>query len=118
CRSLDDARRRDRHPPFGRGPTDNPSNETRPDALVPCHPFARLPMGTAMDLNSRPVLQDQMARHILSWPGLIVMLVARSVLAVAAQGLVAAILGMQGSRSPWHDAEMWFPVYGTMIDAG
>jgi membrane protease YdiL (CAAX protease family) len=46
------------------------------------------------------------------------MLLARSVLAVAAQGWAAAFLAGQGSTSPWHDAEAWFPVYGTLIDAG
>lgn len=25
---------------------------------------------------------------------------------------------MQGSASPWHDAEVWFPVYAAPIDAG
>lgn len=46
------------------------------------------------------------------------MLCARSVLAVAAQGLVAAILALQGAASPWQEAEPWFPVYATLIDAG
>lgn len=68
------------------------------------------------DLNSRPVLQDR--RALLSWQGLIIMLFARSACAVAAQGLAAGILMTQGSGSPWQDAERWFPVYATMIDAG
>lgn len=46
------------------------------------------------------------------------MLVARSVLAVAVQGLAAALLAGQSSISPSHDAEIWFPVYDTLIDAG
>ncbi len=71
-----------------------------------------------MDPNSPSALQDRLTRRLFSWPGLVVMLFARSVLAVVAQGLVAAILARQGSASSWRDAEVWFPVYGTLIDAG
>jgi membrane protease YdiL (CAAX protease family) len=35
-----------------------------------------------------------------------------------AQGLVAAVFALGGSHKPWHDAEPWLPVYGTLIDAG
>lgn len=46
------------------------------------------------------------------------MLFARTVFAVAAQAVVAAILFLRASPAPWHDAEPWLPVYGTLIDAG
>jgi len=46
------------------------------------------------------------------------MLFARSAFAVAAQGIVAAIFALRSSPVPWHDAEPWLPVYGTLIDAG
>jgi membrane protease YdiL (CAAX protease family) len=46
------------------------------------------------------------------------MLFARSACAVAAQGLVAAIFALRSSPTPWHAAEPWLPVYGTLIDAG
>jgi hypothetical protein len=46
------------------------------------------------------------------------MLLARPVFAVLAQGLVAALLSLQGSAAPWRDAAAWFPVYATLIDAG
>ena len=46
------------------------------------------------------------------------MLFARSVCALAAQALVAAIFALRSSPTPWHDAEPWLPVYGTLIDAG
>ena len=35
-----------------------------------------------------------------------------------AQALVAAIFALRSSPTPWHDAEPWLPVYGTLIDAG
>jgi membrane protease YdiL (CAAX protease family) len=46
------------------------------------------------------------------------MLWARSVLAVIAQGLVAAIYAVHGSDAAWHEAERWMPVYGSLIDLG
>jgi membrane protease YdiL (CAAX protease family) len=46
------------------------------------------------------------------------MLFARIACAVAAQAVVAAVFALRGSPTPWHDAEPWLPVYGTLIDAG
>jgi hypothetical protein len=46
------------------------------------------------------------------------MLFARAALGVGAQAVVAAIFAWRGSPTPWHDAEPWLPVYGTLIDAG
>jgi uncharacterized protein len=46
------------------------------------------------------------------------MLFARSAFAVMAQALVAIIFALRSSPTPWHDAEPWFPVYATLIDAG
>ena len=46
------------------------------------------------------------------------LLFARSVFAVVAQGLVAAIYMTHGSVTPWRDAGTWLPLYGTSIDAG
>ena len=46
------------------------------------------------------------------------MLFARGACAVAAQAVVAIILVMRASPTPWRDSEPWLPVYGTLIDAG
>jgi hypothetical protein len=54
----------------------------------------------------------------LTWRGPVLMLVARSAFAVMAQALVAIIFALRSSPAPWHDAEPWMPVYGTLIDAG
>lgn len=55
---------------------------------------------------------------MLPWPGLVLVLLARPALAVAAQGLVALVFAAQGSAQAWRDAEPWLPVYGTLIDMG
>ena len=54
----------------------------------------------------------------LTWRDPMLALVARSSFAVAAQALVAAIFALRSSPTPWHDAEPWLPVYGTLIDVG
>jgi membrane protease YdiL (CAAX protease family) len=46
------------------------------------------------------------------------MLLARTVCAVGAQAVVAAVFALRSSPTPWHDAEPWLPVYATLIDAG
>jgi membrane protease YdiL (CAAX protease family) len=46
------------------------------------------------------------------------MLFARTALAVVAQAIVAGILALRASATPWRDAGPWLPVYGTLIDAG
>jgi hypothetical protein len=46
------------------------------------------------------------------------MLFARAACAIGAQALVAAGFALRSSPTPWHDAEPWLPVYGTLIDAG
>ena len=68
--------------------------------------------------NSRAAIAERRADGSLTWLGPAIMILARSVLAVAAQGLVAGIYAAQGSARPWRDAEGWMPVYGTLIDVG
>jgi hypothetical protein len=54
----------------------------------------------------------------LTWRGPALMLFARAGFALGAQAGVAAVFALQGSPTPWRDAEPWLPVYGTLIDAG
>ena len=54
----------------------------------------------------------------LTWRDPLLMLVARSAFAIVAQALVAVIFAFRSSPAPWHDAEPWMPVYGTLIDLG
>jgi uncharacterized protein len=68
--------------------------------------------------NSRATLLHRREVGALTWRGPVLMLFARAVLAVAAQAVVAVVLALRGSATPWHDAEPWLPVYGTLIDLG
>jgi membrane protease YdiL (CAAX protease family) len=71
-----------------------------------------------MDPNSYATLVRRREAGALTWRGPVLMLFARSVCAVAAQAVVAAIFALRSSPTPWHEAEPWLPVYGTLIDAG
>src|SRR5690242_140443 len=63
-------------------------------------------------------LQRQPRSGVVTWRGPALMLFARTTLAVGAQGVVAVVFVLRGSSMPWHDAEPWLPVYGTLIDIG
>jgi hypothetical protein len=71
-----------------------------------------------MDPNSHEALLQRREAATLTWRGPVLMLFARAACAVGAQGFVAAIFALRPSPTPWHDAEPWLPVYGTLIDAG
>jgi hypothetical protein len=71
-----------------------------------------------MNTNDDEALRRRLDAGTLTWRGPALMLFARAVCAVAAQALVAAIFALRSSPTPWHDAEPWLPVYGTLIDAG
>ena len=55
---------------------------------------------------------------LLTWSGPALMLFARSIFSVLAQGLVAGVYAFQSSTTPWVAAAAWLPVYATLIDAG
>jgi uncharacterized protein len=71
-----------------------------------------------MDRNSYEALLPRRSAGTLTWRGPALMLFARPACGVGAQALVAAIFVLRASPTPWHDAEPWLPVYGTLIDAG
>jgi membrane protease YdiL (CAAX protease family) len=68
--------------------------------------------------NDRLVLEQRRASGELTWAAPAVLLFARTIFAVLAQGVTAAMLALQGSATPWRDAALWFPLYATLIDAG
>jgi hypothetical protein len=71
-----------------------------------------------MGMNDYQALHRRLDAGTLTWRGPALMLFARSVCAVGAQALVAAMFALRSSSTPWLDAAPWLPVYGTLIDAG
>jgi len=68
--------------------------------------------------NAPDALRRRRRAGTLTWRGPALVLFARAAFGVGAQALVAGIFALRSSPTPWHDAEPWLPVYGTLIDAG
>src|SRR5215813_4989763 len=71
-----------------------------------------------MNPNSQEALVARRDAAVLRGRAPALMLFARAACAVGAQAVVAAIFVLKASPTPWHDAEPWLPVYGTLIDGG
>jgi uncharacterized protein len=71
-----------------------------------------------MNPNSHEALIRRRETGTLAWRGPALILFARAACALGAQAVVAAVFALRASPTPWHDAEPWLPVYGTLIDAG
>ena len=72
----------------------------------------------AMVANSQSQIQTRVEQGTITWTGPLLVVVGRSALMFVAQGLVAAVLALQGSRTPWLSAGGWWTIYGTLIDLG
>ena len=70
-----------------------------------------------MGANAPAEIKRRVTAGKITWAGPLTMLVARSILAVICQALVAAIF-FPGGANGWEEAGQWWRVYGTVIDAG
>ena len=70
-----------------------------------------------MTVNSTTEIQKRVAAGQITWAGPLIMVVARSILALVCQALVAAVF-FSSSADAWDEAGRWWTVYGTVIDAG
>ncbi len=52
------------------------------------------------------------------WSGPILLVLARFLFLLLAQGAVAALLLALHHREPWHEAGYWWNIYGTLVDIG
>jgi membrane protease YdiL (CAAX protease family) len=68
--------------------------------------------------NSLVEIEKRVSLGQVSWAGPLVLLTARTVLAVAVQALVAAVYVLRHNLSPWRAAAPWWTVYGTLVDIG
>lgn len=70
-----------------------------------------------MTINSTTEIQKRVEAGKITWAGLLIMLIARSVLAIVSQALVATIF-FANTADGWNEAGEWWRVYGTLIDIG
>jgi uncharacterized protein len=72
----------------------------------------------AMVPNSQSQVQARVDQGKITWTGPLLVVIGRSTLMFVAQGLVAVVLALRGSRTPWLSAGAWWTIYGTIIDVG
>lgn len=68
--------------------------------------------------NSPEALAERARTGQLTWAGPVVLTLARTALAFAAQGVAALVLAAQGSRQPYADAAAWMTVWASLVDLG
>lgn len=68
--------------------------------------------------NSQLSIQNRVAEKHITWAGPLLIVVGRSALMFVAQGIVAVIMLLRGSPTPWISAAPYWTVYGTLIDIG
>lgn len=69
-------------------------------------------------LNLEADLRERRLAGLIPWSGPLLLLLARPMLLIFSQGLVAFILAEVRSRQPWAAAGKWWTVYGTLVDIG
>jgi len=75
-------------------------------------------LNTPQLANSQEALRHRLSEGRLGWAGPVLMVLARSVLALAAHGLVTVVFFVQRHPSPGTAAAAWWTVYGTLVDIG
>jgi hypothetical protein len=68
--------------------------------------------------NSQAAVEHRAKAGLVPWTGVLLVLIARPILIVAAHALTALILFALHRPSPWLAAGYWWTVYGTLVDIG
>ncbi len=83
------------------------------------HPIGLVvPQGEERFPNSQAQVNGRTGCRQLTWAKTLTVLCGRSVLAIAAQAVVAGMFVLKGASMPWHAAAPWWSVYATLIDIG
>ena len=65
-----------------------------------------------------PAVRERAAQRRIAWTGPVLLLLARSVLWLSAQSLVALLFMAQRRANPWRQACYWWSVCFTLADVG
>jgi hypothetical protein len=68
--------------------------------------------------NAQSSIESRAATGRISCAGPLIVMLARPLLTIVSQGLVALILAGMHHPDPWHAAGYWWTVYGTLVDTG
>jgi hypothetical protein len=81
-------------------------------------PGREIASSVPIPFNARSQIEARVAAGRIPWAGPLLLVVARSVLLLVSQGLVALILFATHRPTPWRTAGDWWGVYGTLVDIG
>jgi hypothetical protein len=70
------------------------------------------------ETNSQSAIEARVAAGRVPWIAPFIVMLARPLLLIASQGLVALILTGMHRTDAWHAAGYWWTVYGTLVDLG
>ena len=70
------------------------------------------------EVNAQAPIEARLAAGRISWAGPLIVMAARPLLMIAAQGLTALILAGMHRPGAWRQAGYWWTVYGTFVDIG
>lgn len=70
------------------------------------------------ETNAQPAIEARVVAGRISWAAPFIVILARPLLMIASQGLVAMILAGMHRPEAWHAAGYWWTVYGTLVDLG
>jgi len=68
--------------------------------------------------NAQAAIEERAAVGRISYAGPLIVMLARPLLMIVAQGLTALILTGMHRPDAWHEAGHWWTVYGTLVDIG
>jgi len=75
-----------------------------------------VPDGSNVDANSQIEIKKRLAKGEIAWTGPLLLVMARPVLFVVAQAMLAAVFAVLHRPSAWRGAGAWWSVYGTLVD--
>jgi hypothetical protein len=68
--------------------------------------------------NTSTQIAQRVSSARITRSGPLTLVVARSLLLVIVQGLLAAAYALRHNPQPWHAAAPWWSVYATLVDLG
>lgn len=74
--------------------------------------------GISTESNAQAAIESRASAGSIPWAGPLIVMLARPLLMIASQGLVAIILAALHRPDAWHAAGYWWTVYGTFVDVG
>src|ERR1700739_2597066 len=84
----------------------------------PMRPTIESALEVRKEPNAQTAIEARAAAERIPWAAPFIVMLARPLLMIASQGLVALILAGTHRPDAWHASGYWWTVYGTLVDIG